>query len=770
LKDGLWSARNIWKGRVIPTSGANVQIPAGRTVMVNDVNQTFLRTVRVDGILQFAPDRDTQLIVDTLVVTPTGKLIIGTRDHPIEPTRSARLLFADSGPIDTRWDPLLLSRGLISHGAVSLVGAPITPFLALSMPLRKGDTLLHLTQRPTNWKKGDFLIVSGTRIGKDQDEVRKILDIAGTVVTIAPLSHDHTMPYADLSVYVANVTRNVRLESQNTLDIGRRGHAMFMHSDSIVLLHCGFYDLGRTDKRKPIDDPHSNDETKLLAGTGTNPRGRYAVHFHRTGIDAQKPPILVYGCAVVNSPGWGYVNHSSDVNFENNVAYNVTGAAFVTEAGDEIGTFRHNIAIHSDGSGEEEDSRHKLQDFGHEGDGFWFQGGGVTVEENIAAGQAANGFIFFTQGLIQEGLGQTRFLTANLPDPSWADGSETVSVQTVPIRSFKRNIAYACEEGFKTRFHMGAKDGGPRFAGQSILEDSTAWNIRLGARARYSQQVTFRNLRLIGSGDKNSLCGILGQNEGIHSIRYENLHIEGFPTGIDVRESGDHTILGGYFNNIRNIVSPTAMERGRDVSIEGEVRFGTLGPEVLQGQKQIDIYLEAQFKPMLEGSAGYRDPNILFVPNRILYKGKQLYFLEQATDYIPLRIEVAPVDAKRNGTARGSVPDDLLGKTNQELWSQYGLAIGGTLTPANTTTDARIYGRIGAPTIYSPELRLPEVHSSQLQGFRLICYGTGKTKIAESDPVDLHTGWNLVTSTVQGSKRSFLIFGGDRPSYTKKGK
>src|SRR5262249_55566825 len=140
--------------------------------------------------------------------------------------------------------------------------------------------------------------------------------IAGTEITIAPLDRDHPVPASDLAMYVANVTRNVRLESQNAQEIRRRGHAMFMHSDHVLLANAGFYDLGRTDKRNPVQDPRLDAQKQLVAGTGTNPRGRYAVHFHRTGVHSRQTPIPVKGCAVVNSPGWGYVNHSSNVVFE----------------------------------------------------------------------------------------------------------------------------------------------------------------------------------------------------------------------------------------------------------------------------------------------------------------------------------------------------------------------------------------------------------------------------------------------------------------------
>jgi hypothetical protein len=110
----------------------------------------------------------------------------------------------------------------------------------------------------------------------------------------------------------------------------------------------------------------------------------------------------------------------------NNVAFDVVGAAFSTEVGDEIGGFRNNVAIGSRGSGEAVESRLALQDFGHQGDGFWFQGPGVTVTGNISAGHEGNAFILFAQGLIEGGVNQ-KFLSANLPDPSIANGETEIA-------------------------------------------------------------------------------------------------------------------------------------------------------------------------------------------------------------------------------------------------------------------------------------------------------------------------------------------------------
>src|SRR5262249_46537919 len=150
----------------------------------DQVLSVSLRTVRVDGRLEFAPDRDTCLVTDTMVVSPGGELIVGTAKTPVARDRRARIVFADGGPIDTRWDPTLLSRGLIAHGRVSLVGAEVTPHVPLARAPRKGDTQLVLAREPVNWKKGDRLILTGTagppgKGGRTEDEELTILGVSG---------------------------------------------------------------------------------------------------------------------------------------------------------------------------------------------------------------------------------------------------------------------------------------------------------------------------------------------------------------------------------------------------------------------------------------------------------------------------------------------------------------------------------------------------------------------------------------------------------------
>src|SRR5262249_33853914 len=157
----------------------------------------------------------------------------------------------------------------------------------------------------------------------------------------------------------------------NATDSTRHGHVMFMHTDQETIAYADFLNLGRTDKSQPLNNAQLGADGRVIPGTGTNQVGRYALHFHRDywpGLSDGDPPILVLGNYEAGSPGWGYVNHSSNVDFEQNVAFNNFGAAFATEAGNEIGTFNANLAVGTVGvaNGAQQDvigARDSINDF-----------------------------------------------------------------------------------------------------------------------------------------------------------------------------------------------------------------------------------------------------------------------------------------------------------------------------------------------------------------------------------------------------------------------
>ena len=83
VKNGSWFDVSTWKGGKIPGANAKVVIPKGITVDYDNVSNTRLFGLRVDGQIDFATDVDTQMIIDTFVVSSDGTLTIGTEDNQI---------------------------------------------------------------------------------------------------------------------------------------------------------------------------------------------------------------------------------------------------------------------------------------------------------------------------------------------------------------------------------------------------------------------------------------------------------------------------------------------------------------------------------------------------------------------------------------------------------------------------------------------------------------------------------------------------------------
>ncbi len=749
VRSGPWSAVDTWQDMDgnglgdIPDVDADVLIPADLTVTYNVVNNVPLHTIRVDGQLHFEHDRDTLLVVDTLVVDPGGSLKIGTEDAPVAADVFALIMIWGQDPIDTQWDPTLLSRGLISHGTVEIHGTEKTPFVAVENGLKRKDTELVLAQVPVNWRVGDALVLTGSHHNARRYEQLTIRQIDGNRVTVDPLKHNHTPPDG-YSMYVANTSRNVMIFSQDRTQIGTRGHAMFMHSDQVQIHNAGFYGLGRSDKTETVNDPQLDDQGQLAPTTGLNPRGRYSVHFHRNGATFDDEPAVITGSAVVDSPGWGFVNHDSYVVMEDNVSINVSGAGFVTEFGNEIGTFARNLAIGSQGSGDSISSRFDEFDFGHQGHGFWFHGAGVEVVDNIATDHAGAGFVYYGR------TSPVEFDAANLPDPVIAGGKQALKVKHVPIRKFSGNLAFSVRMGLRTWHHL---RNAPHDA-RSVIEDFTVWGSRVhGIDLAYTQQVTLLRVTAINHLEKPEFAGVK-INPWTQDIIYHNVDLQGWEVGIKVPRKDDVLIRNGYFNNVTNIfISPA--DGKRSIKIDGNPQFGQLSDKALQGRPQWDIDMA-----VLELEDGTDDIEKLFAPSVIkldtaLYSDKQLYYVEQGADFIPFKSDqVSDV-----------VPTQLIDQTTQQIWDQHRIAVGATVAPQDAVQIPRINGLIGAPTTYGvSDLQLKSPRAThQLEGYVLEYIDPNGVHVVDPDPIDLQPGWNLITRDVLSLTQAFYVYGDVQP-------
>lgn len=707
---------------------------------------------------------------------------------------------------------------------------------------------------------GDRLIVSGDTAtnskGLSQDEQVGVQSIAPnadgtyTITVDAPLAYAHWAPKG-AALYVADVSRNAVFESENVVDVADRGHIMFMHTMNVQVDAAGFYGLGRTDKRTTIDDanpvvdpdnpgtpsnPNYTDDVidsktgkrvmvpkvdangnvvknpdgspvLIVARTGLNPRGRYVVHFHHDmpgmmgsgggggGMDAID---TINDSSVVDSPGWGIVNHSSNVAITGNVVYNALGAAFVTEAGDETGSFVGNIAIHATGSGDGLESRQQFQDFGHQGDGFWFQGGDVDVVNNVAVGMRHSGFILFPDGLIQKmpfldksGKIVWKPVTTAVPASalSWApwapsDPNAMVPDNNVPFKTFSGNEAYGDGDALETWFSLlnvsDVRDV-DRISGLTAFADGGT-----AVFTPYSNRPVFDHVSLLGNPGGPWGTGF-GRNDVTRNATYDHVTVVGFDVGINAPVNGVNNIIGGTFNNLRNVYITTANDPGRRVNIEdGPTKTDGGGNPVpdpivfvdnLKDGKgnprtQFDIFLQSNFNPKERDITRLFNPDVIRL-GTIDFKGQQVFYNEQGASFVPF-----PSDPK--APYFGYMPKDLMDKTNAQLFAQYGLAVGGIVAPSDTYKVPKINGLVSNTVVtYAPRIDLASRKYSQFDPttadytpkFTYID-AAGKKQTYSAAPVQLVQGWNLITLNFDpnsdlgkylGPVRTLLVYGDNIP-------
>jgi len=556
VRDGDWSDPGTWADGRVPGDGAVVAVPDEITVRYDTVSSESILHIRVDGTLEFATDRDTLLEVDTIVVVPEGTLRIGTAGAPVDGAHEARIVFADNGAV--AWSaagPTQLHRGLVSEGRVEMHGEAKAASLKLAADPMAGDRSITLADMPEGWRPGDKIVLTGTHFahrtgvldpstgsreitGSTEDEVLTIDRIEGrTVVLLEPLRFDHDTPAADLKAYAANLSRNIVLTSENT-EIAHRGHVMLMHSDDIDIANVEFLELGRTDKSRRLDDKmeveHPDGSITAIPAdpTGiTNQRGRYPIHVHRTGPELDGQAAEIAGSVVWGSPGWGFAQHDAYANLTDNVSFDVFGAHFVAETGNETGEWAHNIAIQSGGRKRESVVESlATHDNAFEGAGFWFNGRQIVATRNVAAGVAEGAFTWFTFG-----DGAIDIEAENLPEPLVASYRDAVHPSTVPIEGFAHNEAIASAMGFRS-----FRQQTVGHADLSHIIDFTAWETEVGVALSYTNNYLFEDLRIFGTATPTRalLGSVAGVSIGLNSemITVKNALIDNVDEAISMRK------------------------------------------------------------------------------------------------------------------------------------------------------------------------------------------------------------------------------------------
>jgi hypothetical protein len=165
--------------------------------------------------------------------------------------------------------------------------------------------------------------------------------------------------------------------------------------------------------------------------------------------------------------------------------------------------------------------------------------------------------------------------------------------------------------------------------------------------------------------------GITGNIDTQNNV-YENLNVSGYFAGIVPARRGSTIINGGNWSNTYDVLLYTAAIYDRNVLINN-----------LPATTKIATVYETNYFG-LPGS-------IFFVKDTItlnfgLFVNQQLYFESQTANYVPFPV------------SRPDMPAQYIGLTNQQLWNNFGIALGGGIAPWNAFTVPGIVGLI-APRV-----------------------------------------------------------------------
>ncbi|MEI4234235.1 G8 domain-containing protein [Roseovarius sp. D22-M7] len=499
VRNGAWSDPDTWADGNVPDKNAIVHIPGEISILYDMRSSPELEGVRVDGELTFTRAHSTEMRVETIVTTMGSRFDAGSMTDPIPAGVDLDIIFRDT-PIDRSDDPDMLGHGLVAFGQVDIQGAAKESHLVLKDDVPAGATSMAVEGDTTNWQPGDTILVVGTTyLGENeygvlmtQDETRTITKVDGDTIHFdEALDHAHERPTSiEADIYVGNLSRNVTFSSENPE--GTRGHVM-MHNDTPdpetgsvnSVRYAAFEDLGRTDKSVDISP--------------TNPEGRYPVHLHMVGTDADAPTNMIVGNAVSGSPGWGIVQHDSRALVNDNIVYDITGGGIVSETGNETGAWMNNLV--SSVTGYENENKNGN---GDQGAAYANQSRIIVQTDNIAAnsklGWNFSGRENFPEddpdGAPKDGIHRKMFERDQLkfdPDPF----DVAIDHEEGAISDFTGNSVMTSTEAFRV-FHR-------QFAHHSdtlsVIRDFDIWGGKNGVNLmNYSYNYEFIDSDWSGSG------------------------------------------------------------------------------------------------------------------------------------------------------------------------------------------------------------------------------------------------------------------------------
>ena len=315
-----WSDPATWPSGEVPAEGDAVTITRDMDVVL-DVDAPGLRSLTIQGRLEFSDERDISLESDWIYV-PGGELEIGTAAFPYQHNASITLTDNVTGEdINSMGDRGIMLMG----GTLEMHGNRDHTWSQLSNTAEAGSTSIEVLDAH-GWHVGDEIVLASTDFNPRQAERRTITAVDGNVLSFAePLEYMHfgEISYGvDERGEVANLTRNIRVQaSDDSEETYFGGHIMAMAGSR---LYVDSVELSRMGQHLTL--------------------ARYPVHFHVLG---EGQGMYVRNAAIHDTFNRCVTVHgTNNLQIENNVTFNTVGHCFFMEDGIEQGNrFVANLGI-----------------------------------------------------------------------------------------------------------------------------------------------------------------------------------------------------------------------------------------------------------------------------------------------------------------------------------------------------------------------------------------------------------------------------------------
>jgi len=221
-------------------SQRDVLIKADSELIIAGEKLQEFSTILIEGTLRIYGTDEFPLRVQKIIVTPTGKLIIGTDEQPIYRGRNVEIIFVNNQQGDI---------GIFVLGELKIHGHDIGPtFAKLVANADPGKSEIAVDTSIKKWKEGDKIVITSSLTAKERKctEESEVLHAVGSFLTLKkPLRCFHYGAFDNINAppsHVSSLTRNVVITSD---DLGSRGFVKFFYGSYGYVKFAEFRDLGQ---------------------------------------------------------------------------------------------------------------------------------------------------------------------------------------------------------------------------------------------------------------------------------------------------------------------------------------------------------------------------------------------------------------------------------------------------------------------------------------------------------------------------------------------